>query len=1053
MISFPIASRLLLMLFLCLVSAGQAMAAASQVAGGYAHTVVLKSDGSVWAWGANAAGQLGDGAQIERDSPVQVGPGFSLVTAGAGGQRADASHTIALKTDSSLWAWGADGAGQLGDNQPSPNQLAPAKVGTGFNSIASGAMHTVAIKADGTLWAWGSNQYGQLGNGNTTQQNSPVQIGSGYSAVAAGANHTLAIKTDGTLWAWGWNFFGQLGDGTIGDLTSVRSTPVQIGTGFTSVAANYGHSVAVKTDGSLWAWGNNGTGQLGDGSKIQRTTPVQIGTGFASVAAGNMHTVAIKTDGSLWAWGYNGNGQLGDGTTTMQLSPERIGASYSAVTAGAYHTAAIKTDGSLWGWGSNDTGQVGDGTKVQRNSPVQIIGSGPSAPGAPTIGAATPGSGQASINFTAPSGNGGSAITGYLVTCTASGQVARANTGTSSPITVQNLTVGVLYGCTVAASNIIGTGLSSTTVTVTPLPFTPGAPTIASAPAGNGQATIIFTAPTFSGASAITGYTASCSATGQTTSTKTWGSSPITLPNLTAAVLYSCSVVANNSAGAGPSSAALTVTPLPSVSSVRNALIMHASNSGNKTSVVRLINRNAQSAALAATAYDEAGNIVGVTGADLGTLLTGQMATFTSAQLEAAIAYAPSSPTAKNRIVFNANLPSFDLVNFSKDSASGNLSLSQAQSGTPPTGAASTAVRDALFVNASTSANKTSVLRLINLTAQSGAITVTAFNEAGSIVGAANTALGKLAAQQMQTFTSAQLEAAIGYTPSAPNAKYGVVFTVALPSFEIINFIKDVASGNLTLGQAQTYDRSANTGNSSTRNALVVQSSLNTAATSVVRLVNLYNQSGAITATAYNEAGSVVGTPNFPIGTLAPQQMATFTSAQLESAIGYFPTSASAKYHIAFTVNLPGFELIHFIKHATSGNLALGQMQIDDRSASSATSSTRNALFVNPSTSSNKTSVVRLINLSNLTGAMTATAYDESGNAVGTSNASVGTLAPQQIMSFTSGQLEIALGYTPSSPTAKYRLVFGANLPSFELINDVVDVVTGNVTLGQSQVD
>lgn len=385
--------------------------------------------------------------------------------------------------------------------------------------------------------------------------------------------------------------------------------------------------------------------------------------------------------------------------------------------------------------------------------------------------------------------------------------------------------------------------------------------------------------------------------------------------------------------------------------------------------------------------------------------------------------------------------------------ATGNLSLGQAQIDNRAVSAASSSTRNALFVNASTSLNKTSVVRLINTTGQSGSVFATAYNEAGSVVGAANADLGSITAQQMLSFTSKQLESAIGYTPSSSTAKYRIAFTANLSNFEVINFIKDVATGNLTLGQEQIDNRAASAAASSTRHAYFVNSSSSLNKTSVVRLINTNNQSGMLTATAYNEAGMVVGTANAALGTIAAQQMQAFTSAQLEAAIGYAPSAGTAKYRIAFSANLSNFEIINFIKDVASGNLALGQAQIDNRAVSAAASSTRNALFVNASSSLNKTSVLRLINSNNQSGTLSATAYNEAGSVVGTANAGLGVIAAQQMLAYTSAQLEAAIGYAPSASTAKYRIVFSANLPNFEVINFIKDVATVNLTLGQDQID
>jgi alpha-tubulin suppressor-like RCC1 family protein len=189
-------------------------------------------------------------------------------------------------------------------------------------------------------------------------------------AIAAGGAHSLAIRSDGTLWAWGFNKRGQLGDGT----TTHRHSPVQVLTDVVSVAAGYRHSLAIRSDGTLWAWGSNKRGQLGDGTTTHRHSPVQVLTDVVSVTAGGgSHSLAIRRDGTLWAWGWNKYGQLGDGTTTDRHSPVQVLTNVVSVTAGIGHSLAIRRDGTLWAWGFNEGGQLGDGTWTGKNRPVQVL--------------------------------------------------------------------------------------------------------------------------------------------------------------------------------------------------------------------------------------------------------------------------------------------------------------------------------------------------------------------------------------------------------------------------------------------------------------------------------------------------------------------------------------------------------------------------------------------------------------------------------------------------------------------------------------------------------
>ena len=344
------------------------------ISGDYYHSLAIQTDGTLWAWGYNGYGELGDGTNVDKNSPMQIGIATNWTSISAGG-----AHSLAIKTDGSLWAWGLNGLGQLGDGTTT-NTNSPVQIGTATNwaSISAGFYYTLAIKTDGSLWAWGKNFNGQLGDGTNTDKYSPVQIGTAtnWASISAGETHSLAIKTDGSLWAWGENLFGQLGDGTNGYYTS-KNSPVHIGsaTSWASISAGGFHSLAIKTDGSLWAWGFNYHGELGDGTTTDTNSPVQIGTetNWASINAAETHSFAIKNDGSLWAWGNNFSGELGDGTYIETHSPVQIGTETNwASISSVIHSLAIKTDRSLWAWGYNVYGQLGDGTNTDTNSPLQI---------------------------------------------------------------------------------------------------------------------------------------------------------------------------------------------------------------------------------------------------------------------------------------------------------------------------------------------------------------------------------------------------------------------------------------------------------------------------------------------------------------------------------------------------------------------------------------------------------------------------------------------------------------------------------------------------------
>ncbi len=254
-----------------------------------------------------------------------------------------------------------------------------------WSSVSAGGRHTLAIKSDGTLWAWGSNGSGQLGIG-PTPRNPPIDTprhvrqGTYWSSVSAGSAHTLAIKSDASLWAWGRNNHGQLGIGST-DLNKTSPQYVELNTSWSSVSAGEDHSLGIKSDASLWSWGFNSNGQLGIGPNpplysINTPQHVELNTSWNSVSAGGFHSLGIQDNDISLSWGYNNLGQLGDGTIIERDHPLSIDSAsqWRSVSAGAYHTLAIRFDGTLWAWGSNSFGQlgIGDATLIYTFIPTRV---------------------------------------------------------------------------------------------------------------------------------------------------------------------------------------------------------------------------------------------------------------------------------------------------------------------------------------------------------------------------------------------------------------------------------------------------------------------------------------------------------------------------------------------------------------------------------------------------------------------------------------------------------------------------------------------------------
>ncbi len=341
------------------------------------HSAGLRADGTLYTWGYNTNGQLGAGPNRQL-TPLQIGPPTAWQGLGAG-----ANSTAGLRSNGTLWTWGSNLNNLLGTGGSTYTQSTPTQLGTStaWQQISVGYWHMAAVRRDGTLWAWGDNQTGELGLiTEEITQRTPVQVGSdtNWRSVSAGQFATFAVRTDGTLWAWGRNDYGKLGDGSA--VNTVRRTPVQVGTAtnWQSVSSGNIHTLALRQDGTLWAWGSNSLGQLGTGSasSTPQLSPVQVGTAtdWQAVAAGAYYSLALRRDGTLWAWGYNTSGQLGTGTTTNQAAPTQVGTAttWRRLAAGDYHAAALRQDGTLWTWGNNYYGQLATGTTTNQLSPQQV---------------------------------------------------------------------------------------------------------------------------------------------------------------------------------------------------------------------------------------------------------------------------------------------------------------------------------------------------------------------------------------------------------------------------------------------------------------------------------------------------------------------------------------------------------------------------------------------------------------------------------------------------------------------------------------------------------
>ncbi len=354
----------------------------ASISTGAIHSLALKSGGTVLAWGSDASGQLGDDGTIaNKATPVAVVDASAIVAVAAGG-----NHSLALKSDGTVLAWGSDTSGQLGDSLTKANSNIPVTVAnaSGIIAIAAGFDHSLALKSDGTILAWGQDQYGQLGNDSTKEDQLlpvPVSMASNIVAIAAGNSHSLALKSDGTILSWGNDYSGQIGNDAL--FSGEFPTPIVVidASNIIAIAAGGTHSLALKSDGTMLSWGSDGEGQLGDSAEnAAKASPVAVSaeaSNIVAITAGDAHSLAIKADGTLLSWGWDGFGQLGDDAIQAnKFTPVAVSnaSTIVAVSAGVFQSLALKADGTMLSWGKDEFGQLGnDLANTNQFTPVSVL--------------------------------------------------------------------------------------------------------------------------------------------------------------------------------------------------------------------------------------------------------------------------------------------------------------------------------------------------------------------------------------------------------------------------------------------------------------------------------------------------------------------------------------------------------------------------------------------------------------------------------------------------------------------------------------------------------
>jgi alpha-tubulin suppressor-like RCC1 family protein len=345
---------------------------------GKAHYLALKEDGTVWAWGENKSGELGDGTTQSKNVPTQIKELTDVTSVIAANDAEGNGYSLALKKDGTVWAWGSNKYGQLGVGDWNGTTVAKPRQIQDFRDItfiASGTGSVFAVKSDGKVYAWGDNRMGQLGDDSTQTRYRPVKIEElkDVEGIVAGKNYALAYQKDGNVYAWGSNEFGQLGNGS----SSPSDIPVQV-TGLSGVkqliiADN--SNFALKNDGTVWSWGQNEKGQLGDGSTNNRFIPFQIGsmTHIQSISVSGKNGIALDEDGKVWTWGQPQT-QLEADKKNENSAPVQLRnlSNIKQIWAKSNSYFAVEKNGTVWAWGENNAGQLGDGTSKSQPVPVKI---------------------------------------------------------------------------------------------------------------------------------------------------------------------------------------------------------------------------------------------------------------------------------------------------------------------------------------------------------------------------------------------------------------------------------------------------------------------------------------------------------------------------------------------------------------------------------------------------------------------------------------------------------------------------------------------------------